>query len=289
MTAAGRVASTWKQIMQQADSSSTGVCKDLPRWDQKDQLPHAVSSWKPGNPDRKLSAICLPLDMKISTACPLQLIPSVHNHTEARRSLVLYIFTVNKEPLQRGSTARQAKKHCHHFYTLPCPERWCTQALLQLLQEKYMRSEKPYLGAPLSVLSWLQFWLTASFFPFCLMPSEPTTSGKKKNQVSHESKCSLTYQHTQANRRENQWAQYSLDLYRETKCPTDFLFVIWSTHRILTELFGGDAASPAEEGLTPACHTATENSRAAGALSELIISSSFLKQDGKCKERKKND
>lgn len=121
------------------------------------------------------------------------------------------------------------------------------------------------------------------------MPSEPTTSGKKKNQVSHESKCSLTYQHTQANRRENQWAQYSLDLYRETKCPTDFLFVIWSTHLILTELFGGDAASPAEEGLTPACHTATENSRAAGALSELIISSSFLKQDGKCKERKKND
>lgn len=134
---------------------------------------------------------------------------------------------------------------------------------------------------------------------------------KKKNQVSHESKCSLTYQHTQANRRENQWAQYSLDLYRETKCPTDFLFVIWSTHRILTELFGGDAASPAEEGLTPACHTATESSRAAGALSELsqtrtgtiksralswksrktklIISFSFLKQDGKCKERKKND
>lgn len=112
---------------------------------------------------------------------------------------------------------------------------------------------------------------------------------KKKNQVSHESKCSLTYQHTQANRRENQWAQYSLDLYRETKCPTDFLFVIWSTHLFLTELFGGDAASPAEEGLTPACHTATESSRAAGALSELIISSSFLKQDGKCKERKKND
>lgn len=234
MTAAGRVASTWKQIMQQADSSGSGVCTDLPHWDQKDQLPHAVSSWKPGNPDRKLSAICLPLDMKISTACPLQLILSVHNHTEARISLVLYIFTVNKEPLQRGSTARQAKKHCHHFYTSLHPaqrddaHKHCFNCFNRNTREV---REKPYLGAPLSVLSWLQFWLTASFFPFCLMPSEPTTSGKKKNQVSHETKCSLTYQHTRANRRENQWAQYSLDLYGETKCPTDsFCYLIDSSY-----------------------------------------------------------
>lgn len=213
--------------MQPQDCSSAGVCTDLIRWHQRDQLPHWVSSWKPGSPDRKLSALSFPSSRHQS----INNLPTADHsvHTQSRRSTqnfgATYIYC-----LWRGGIAKPAKKHCHRFYSsLDLPQRADVHnspfnCFTKPTQEA---REIPYLGALLSVPSWFRFWLTASFFPFCLMPSEPTASGKKNRSFTLNTKCSLIYQHTYANTGKNLWAEYNLDLCGEIKCPAISLSVIW--------------------------------------------------------------